>query len=70
LTTALNFPVADLGDNGSQVLQWNGTTYAPITDIEGGAYSQPEPTVQVGEGFFVKNQGAATVNWTRNFTVP
>jgi hypothetical protein len=72
LTTVLGLP-QNLPDS-SQVFQWNGTTYSPISTWEdpggGGAWAGAEPTVQVGEGFFLFNNSGSTINWVRNFSVP
>lgn len=62
ITTDFGFPA---GAN-DQVLQWTGVGYSPFTyDPDFGW--DPEPTLSVGEGFFVKT--ATTKTWTRSFTV-
>lgn len=50
---------------GSQVLRWNGSSYAISTKL--GAAFIPNPTLGVGESFFVNVASASS--WARNFTV-
>jgi hypothetical protein len=55
------------GDDGDQVLTWTGSGYntASYSSILGGWTA--EPTLNVGDGFFIKPN--ATKTWTRQFTV-
>lgn len=63
ITTDFGFPAA----SGDTVMQWTGSIYSPyVYDPDFGW--DPEPTLAVGEGFFVKAKGTKT--WTRSFTVP
>jgi hypothetical protein len=50
---------------GSQVLQWTGNSYSIATKL--GASFIPNPTIGVGESFFVNL--ASPTDWVRNFTV-
>jgi hypothetical protein len=50
---------------GSQVLRWTGSGYTISTKL--GASFIPNPTINVGESFFVNT--AAAASWVRNFTV-
>jgi hypothetical protein len=63
----MGFPSAE----GDQILKWNGSGYDifEFADIGIGApiWAPSEPSVAVGEAFFVK-KGAQTT-WTRNFNV-
>jgi len=51
----------------------NGTPYIPYSYSSlDGAWTPPNPTVQVGQGFFyakAANGAPANANWVRNFTV-
>jgi hypothetical protein len=53
-------------DNGSQILLWNGSGY-DVHTLFFGNWDPSEPTVNVGQSFFI-NAGAAT-SWTRTFSV-
>lgn len=63
---------ADLGmpaQPGDQVFKWNGTGYDPyIFDEFDNAWLPRDPSIAVGESFFVRKNAATT--WTRTFTVP
>jgi hypothetical protein len=64
--------VADLGYvpvEGDIVFQWDTATqkYKDPNAFDFGAWTGGEPTLQVGEGFFL--QKAAAGSWTRNFSV-
>jgi hypothetical protein len=65
LVADLKFPAAD----GDTVFQWNVATqkYLPANTLDFGAWSGNEPTIAVGEGFFV--QKAAAGSWARSFSV-
>jgi hypothetical protein len=65
LETDLKFTPAE-GDN---VFQYDGATqkYLPTRAYEFGSWST-QPNLKVGEGFFLKNTGAAR-NWTRTFSI-
>ena len=63
IQTDFGFPAA----GNDTVLQWTGTGYnQQVYDPDFGWDS--EPTLGVGEGFFVKT--ATNKTWTRQFTVP
>jgi hypothetical protein len=65
--SVLGLPVAD----NDTVYRWTGSTYAISTweePVPGqGDWSAGEPTVQVGEAFFVRKDAPA--QWIRSFTV-
>ena len=65
LVTALGFPAVE----GDQIVQWNNTTqnYNAVNAFEFGVWSGGEPTIAVGEGFFVRKNGAGS--WNRTFSV-
>lgn len=65
LSSVLGYTAAD----GDQVYQWNSTaqSYHPAKAYEFGAWDGGEPSVAVGEGFFVSKTAAGS--WTRNFSV-
>ena len=64
LQTALNYP-ASFGDI---ISLWNGVGYNNYTyDPDLGAWDPSEPNVNVAQGFWIYNAGAAK-SWTRNFT--
>jgi hypothetical protein len=67
VTTDLTLPAAE----GDQVFKFNKTTQKydlfGFSDILGG-WDPSEPTIDVGEAFFVNYPGAAK-NWTRTFRV-
>jgi len=53
------------GVEGDNVFQWTGTGFSQKSFIDGGWDS--DPTVKVGEGFFLQTSTART--YTRNFSV-
>jgi len=60
---ALEYPVGD-----ETVYQYSAATgYTPSLSL-GGTWIDPVPTVAVGDGFFVVNDGAAKT-WTRTFKI-
>jgi hypothetical protein len=67
VSSVLRLPVA----NNDTVYRWTGSTYAISTWEEigpgQGDWSAGEPTVQVGEAFFVRKNAPA--QWIRSFTV-
>jgi hypothetical protein len=65
LGTALGYTAAE----GDIVYQWDvdNQRYKAPNGFEFGSWSLGEPTVAVGEGFFLQKGAAAS--WTRNFTV-
>jgi len=65
LVADLKFPAAD----GDVVYQWDSTAqkYKAANGFEFGEFSGGDPTIGVGEGFFV-NKGAAG-SWDRTFSV-
>ena len=65
LVADLKFPVAE----GDSVYQWDmaGQTYKSANSFELGEWGLGDPTIAVGEGFFV--QKAAAVAWARSFSV-
>jgi hypothetical protein len=65
VSTDLQLPVG-VGDTIFQFDPVN-QVYVPSTQARGGAWNPSEPTVAVGEGFFVKKQSA--IVWTRTFSV-
>ena len=69
IQAALGFPGNEAG--GDFVQQWiPGTGYGTANEyLGGGAWDPNEPTVSVGEGFFVRRLTAGGTNWVRNFTV-
>jgi hypothetical protein len=56
---------------GDQVLKWTGSAYSSFSYADplglGPSWLPSQPSVVVGEAFFVRKQAAA--NWTRNFNV-
>jgi hypothetical protein len=62
LQTTFGYPAGD----GDSVLQWSGTAYAPANYSSDFGWDS-EPSLAVGDGFFVKATGART--WTRSFSV-
>jgi len=67
VSSNLEMPAAD----GDQLFKWTGTAYDTYLyeDLgEGGEWGPAEPTVNVGEGFFIRKNVA--VDWVRNFAVP
>lgn len=67
LTTDLGFPAADL----DTVFQWDKATqgYKPAASFGFGAWDPAEPTLGVGEAFFVDKAPGTAGNWTRTFSV-
>jgi hypothetical protein len=65
LVADLKFPAAD----GDVVYQWDGATqkYKAPNGYEFGEFALGDPTIGVGEGFFVNKAGAAS--WDRTFSV-
>jgi len=65
LSTDLKFPIAE----GDLVYQWNASTqkYKDAAGFEFGDWTNGEPTVAVGEGFFVNKVAAGS--WDRVFTI-
>lgn len=62
----------DLGyaaSEGDQVYQWDAAAqgYKAAVGYEFGSWSPADPTIAVGEGFFLNRNGAGA--WTRNFSV-
>jgi hypothetical protein len=58
--------------NGTQLLKFdpNIQDYATFTKVIFGAgWSPSVPSLDVGEGFFIKNNGGSPFDWVRNFTV-
>jgi hypothetical protein len=49
------------------LLKWNGTGYDVYTVLPGGTWDPSEPTMTVGQSFFLNVSTAA--NWTRTFSV-
>jgi hypothetical protein len=64
--TATELDLTDDLANGSQILQWNGSGY-DSSILAFGAWSPADPSIAVGEGFFV-NTGTAT-SWQRDFSI-
>ena len=71
VSTDLGLPVAFL----DAVFRFNGVGYVSSVVVNAGnppttppTFTGGEPTINVGEGFFVKKQSSA-VNWTRVFSV-
>jgi hypothetical protein len=57
---------------GDQVFQYNGTSWAigSIFSTKSGTWSPSEPSIALGEGFFLApTNGPAVAGWTQNFTV-
>jgi hypothetical protein len=65
LSGALGYTAAE----GDQVYQWNVGTqqYNNPSSFEFGGWGPSDPSIAVGEGFFLSKSGAGT--WTRNFSV-
>lgn len=63
VSTDLGLPVA----TGDQVFKFDGNNFQSSLFFTGLGWTPSEPTINVGEGFFVKKNAA--VNWTRNFSV-
>lgn len=65
VSTDLGFPAGE----GDAIFQWNpaGQTYRAAVSYSFGAWDPAEPTVAVGEAFFVEK--AAAASWTRTFSV-
>jgi hypothetical protein len=63
LTTDLGMPVA----NSDKVYKYNGVSYAIYEFIGGLGWIPEEPSVNIGESFFVYKAVAA--NWDRNFSI-
>lgn len=65
LGAALGYTAVD----GDAIYQWDveNQRYKAPNNFEFGAWSLGEPTVAVGEGFFLQKSAAA--NWTRTFSV-
>ena len=63
VSTDLGLPAAFL----DTVFRFNGASYDSSVFLGGGNWTGGEPTINVGEGFFVKKQAAG--NWTRVFSV-
>jgi hypothetical protein len=65
LTADLGYTPAD----GDIVFQWDvaAQTYKQPNAFDFGAWTGGEPTIAVGEGFFLQKGAAGT--WTRNFSV-
>lgn len=59
---ALEYPVGD-----ETVYTYGAAGYSAAIAL-GGQWLDPAPTVEVGQAFFVGNDGAAK-NWTRTFTI-
>ena len=70
LETTLLYPVASTNGN-TIVYRYNGSSYTTYTyDIDGPNWSSPnfEPSINVGEGFWINN-GAGAKQWIRHFSV-
>ena len=63
VTTDLQLPASFL----DAVFTYSGSGYTGYTFLGGITWTPSEPTIGVGQGFFVKKQTAA--NWTRTFSV-
>lgn len=67
VSTDLGLPVSFL----DAIFRFNGTGYDSFVVVNAGppaTWTGGEPTINVGEGFFVKKQSSG-VNWTRTFSV-
>jgi hypothetical protein len=64
--TATELDLTDDLANGSQILQWNGSGY-DSSILAFGAWSPSDPSIDVGEGFFVNT--ATATSWDRIFSV-
>jgi hypothetical protein len=69
ISTTLQFPTVA----GSQVYAYNGVGYDSYLydDIDGWVRNgvPAEPQIAVAQGFWVRNNGTATLAWTRTFSV-
>jgi hypothetical protein len=68
LTAAI--PVNPLA-TANQLLKFNPATqaYSTFNRVStGSGWSPSEPSIAVGEGFWIRNRGASAFNWTQTFT--
>jgi hypothetical protein len=67
LITSTNLAVIPIGTlltaNKSQILTWNGSTYN-VAGLVAGTWQNGPANLNVGQGFFIVNRGAAT-NWVQ-----
>lgn len=63
LQTALGYTPAQ----GDTVGKWSGSGYQTVIYVTGPGWIGGEPTLGVGEGFYLQKTGSGT--WTRNFSV-
>jgi hypothetical protein len=60
----LGYPAA----TGDHIYTWTGTNYQIFTYLGGSTWVPSEPTINVGQSFFINRFGTST-NWVVNFTV-